>query len=250
MEPKSAKVAAGKRNAANREMVTRANGDRTKEKLLNAAEALFGQGSFDTVSLRDITNAAGVTLALSSYHFTTKENLFAEVVARRAQVLNQMRREGLAQVLRGELTLEALLDAFMRPLFLQMDSEDAGWQAYVLVIAKLGQTNQWLDLLRAYFDQTAHIFLAQLTRLFPEGDEEELARCFSFALQLMLVAVSNNQRLDSLSGGRFHASDLARAYPVLLKFVVGGMKAALSLQAPAPRAQQSAVSKPGSRRQA
>ena len=229
MERKGARA---KRAGANGDPVTRANGDRTKEKLLNAAEALFGERGFDTVSLRDITNAAGVTLALSSYHFNTKENLFSEVVARRARVLNETRRENLARVARDELTLETLLDAFMRPLFERMESEDAGWQAYVLVIAKLGQANQGLELLRAYFDETAHIFLGQLKRLFPDGEEEELARCFSFALQLMLVTVSKNPRLDSLSGGRFRASDLGRAYPTLLKFAAGGIRAALTPDAP------------------
>jgi hypothetical protein len=147
-------------------------------------------------------------------------------VARRAQVLSQIRRENLAALpSKKALTLETLFDAFMRPLFQKMETEDAGWQAYVLVVAKLGQTNQWLNLLRDNFDETANIFIAQLKILFPKSDEEELSRCFSFALQLMLQTVSKNQRLDSLSHGRFRAGDLKRAYPTLLKFAVGGLRA-------------------------
>lgn len=220
------RVAPGKRKASRKDIVTRSNGDRTKEKLLNAAEALFGERSFDTVSLRDITNEAGVTLALATYHFSTKENLFAEVVARRAKILNHLRRESLAAVLSKQtLTLEALFDAFMRPLFEKMQNDDEGWQAYILVVSKLGQTNQWLNLLRENFDETGNIFLTQLKILLPDSDEEDLARCFSFALQLMVQTVSKNQRLDSLSYGRFHASNLKRSYPTLLKFVVGGLRA-------------------------
>src|SRR5690242_1840463 len=78
--------------------VTRANGDQTKEKILDAAEELFGEKTFDTVSLRDITNHAGVTLALASYHFGTKDNLFVAVIARRADMLNRMRLERLAEL--------------------------------------------------------------------------------------------------------------------------------------------------------
>ena len=76
---------------------TRQNGEETRAKIINAAELLFGKRSFDAVSLRDITVEAGVTLALASYHFRTKENLFAAVVSRRAEVLNRIRRERLAE---------------------------------------------------------------------------------------------------------------------------------------------------------
>ena len=72
------------------------SGDSTRDKILDAAEHLFGQRTFDTVSLRDITQRAGVTLALASYHFGTKEKLFAEIISRRAEPMNELRRARLA----------------------------------------------------------------------------------------------------------------------------------------------------------
>src|SRR5690606_34260655 len=107
---------------------TRANGDQTKEKILDAAEELFGAQTFDTVSLRDITHRAGVTLALASYHFGIKDNLFGAVVARRADILNAMRLERLEELRReGAIDVESLLDAFMRPLFTQTLNGGDGW---------------------------------------------------------------------------------------------------------------------------
>jgi AcrR family transcriptional regulator len=204
--------------------VTRANGDQTKEKILDAAEELFGEQTFDTVSLRDITNRAKVTLALASYHFGTKDNLFSAVVSRRAHLLNQMRRERLqALEASGKLTVEALLDAFMQPLFVQTQKGDDGWRAYVQVISKLAQTNRWLDLLKENFDETANLFISRLKPLMPGLDEETLMRGFSFSLQLMLQAVSRNRRLDALSGGRFSANDLDRTYVILLKYATAGL---------------------------
>lgn len=76
----------------------RANGDATRVRIVDAAEALFGERTFDTVSLREITQQAGVTLALASYHFGSKENLFAQTVARRADILNQIRRAELKKL--------------------------------------------------------------------------------------------------------------------------------------------------------
>ena len=75
---------------------TRANGNRTRALILDAAERQFGARGFDAISLRDITDDAGVTLALASYHFGTKDNLFEAVVARRAGSLGQDRRDRLA----------------------------------------------------------------------------------------------------------------------------------------------------------
>ena len=205
---------------------TRSNGDQTREKIVAAAEKLFGQHSFDAVSLRDITNAADVTLALASYHFGTKENLFTEVIARRADVLNRIRRERLAALVdQGGMTVESLLDTFMRPLFEQMQSEDDGWQAYLMLLAKLASNDRWLDHLRENFDETANLFIAQLKLLLPGVAEENLVRGFSFILVLMLQTVSKNRRVDTLSMGRYKGDDLDASYRLLLKFSLAGLKA-------------------------
>ncbi|MCM2294009.1 TetR family transcriptional regulator [Allorhizobium sp. BGMRC 0089] len=205
---------------------TRANGDQTREKIIAAAEVLFGHHSFDTVSLRDITNAAGVTLALVSYHFHTKENLFSAIVARRAQTLNQIRRARLADLeASGTVTVESLLDAFMRPLFEQMQSDDEGWQAYLLLLAKLATHDRWLSYIHENFDETANLFIARLRTLLPEMEEETLLRGFSMVLVLMLQTVSKNRRLDSLSDGRFSGSDLSMSYRLLLRFSLAGLNA-------------------------
>ena len=215
-----------KKQGAASSPITRANGDQTKEKILNAAEALFGLHSFDTVSLRDITNLADVTLALASYHYGTKDNLFAAVVARRAELLNNARREKLAKLERsGALTVESLFDAFMSPLFEQMQSGGEGWRAYVLLISKRGQDDRWLPLLRENFDETAMLFIDRLRPLAPEMGEERLMRGFTFVLHLMLQTVSKNRRIDSLSKGGFSAEELDVAYRLLLRFVVAGFAA-------------------------
>lgn len=199
--------------------------DNTRDKILDAAELLFGERTFDTVSLRDITQLADVTLALASYHFGTKDKLYAEVVERRADVLNQMRRERLAAVeTSGDLTTQSIMDAFMFPLFEQTSSGQEGWQAYVRILAKLAQTNRWLDLLHDNFDETAELFLRKLEKTLPEVPRPILMRGFSIALVSMLQTVSRNRRLDSLSGGKVSADDLEAAYETLLKFVVRGLE--------------------------
>lgn len=209
------------------------SGDNTRDKILDAAEALFGERTFDTVSLRDITQRADVTLALASYHFGTKDRLFADIVARRASILSDMRRKRLAALeAAGHPTTEAILDAFMRPLFEKMTQASEGWPSYLLILAQLGQSNRWLHLLRDNFDPTAELFLDKLAAALPDIPRGLLMRGFSLALIGMLQTLSRNRRLDSLSGGKVTADDLDEAYKVLLRFSVRGIEGLAGLARP------------------
>lgn len=204
--------------------VTRANGDQTKEKILDAAEELFGASSFDTVSLRDITNHADVTLALASYHFGTKDNLFSAVMARRANMLNGLRVERFnALEAQGNRDVGAYLDAFLRPLMTYALSEDPGSKSYVSLISKVAITNRWNELVKISFDETANMFVAKLRDLLPDHSDEALYRGFAFTLQLGLQVITQNQRVDSLSGGRYSGRDLEASYAKALRFMTSGM---------------------------
>jgi len=217
--------AAAETGTRKRRSKQRASSDNTRDKILDAAEILFGERTFDTVSLRDITQKADVTLALASYHFGTKERLYAEVVGRRASVLCDMRRRRLAELeAGGRLTTETIMDAFMRPLFEQMTSGSLSWQSYLLILAQLGQSNRWLHLLHENFDGTAQQFLDHLKEQLPDVPELILMRGFSMSLVSMLQVLSKNRRLDAMSSGRVSADDLDAAYAVLVRFVVSGLE--------------------------
>jgi AcrR family transcriptional regulator len=202
---------------------TRISGDQTREKILNAAEALFAEQPFDSVSLREITLKARVTLALASYHFGTKEALFEAVVARRADVLGRMRRERLVAL--ANARVGDLLDAFMAPLFEKARSGEPGWRDYLRVLARLGEHDRWVELLSRHFDATARAFLDALQKALPDAERTEVARAFIFVLESMLNTVSQHGRLDKLTDGAARARDLDKAYPTLLTFACAGMEA-------------------------
>lgn len=63
----------------------------TKDRILDAAEALFVEHGFEATSLRAITAAAEVNLAAVNYHFGSKEELFEAVLKRRLDPMNQRR---------------------------------------------------------------------------------------------------------------------------------------------------------------
>ena len=175
------------------------------------------------VSLRDITTEAGVTLALASYHFGTKEHLFEEVVARRANILCEIREARLAAL--QEPDTRTILDAFMAPLFEKASAQEPGWPAYFQVLSRLGEGDDWLHLLAGYFDATGQSFIAALEGALPGADHIRVSRGFAVTLHAMLAIVSQNGRVTTLTGGEVPASDLSAAYPALLDFVTAGFEA-------------------------
>lgn len=202
---------------------TRSNGETTRGKILDAAEHLFGNRGFDAVSLREITDRAEVTLALASYHFGTKDKLFEEVVARRAKVLSDDRLNRLAKL--ETPTVESIADAFMAPLFERASRVDQGWSDYLKVLGRLGESQQWLGVLKTHFDATATSFIDAFCDVLPHADRQTVTRSFMMMLDLMLATVSQHGRIDQLSDGALRARDLKGAYGPVLAFVVAGINA-------------------------
>ena len=84
-------------------------------------------------------------------------------------------------------------------------------------------TNRWNELVQANFDATANMFMAKLRTILPEHSDEALFRGFAFTLQLGLQVITQNQRVDSLSGGRYSGRDLEASYALALRYMTSGM---------------------------
>jgi AcrR family transcriptional regulator len=91
----------------------------TKTKLLQAAEVIMAQRGISGTSLREITDAAGVNVALVKYHFGSREKLVEGVLKRHLDPINARRLDLLtaaeARDPAGPLPLEAVLEALIRP---------------------------------------------------------------------------------------------------------------------------------------
>ena len=85
-------------------------GQGTRERILSAAEALFAERGFDTVSLRDITGAADANVAAVNYHFGSKDKLIDAVIEHRVCIRDlSIRIRGM-----GHVEKEALVDTACR----------------------------------------------------------------------------------------------------------------------------------------
>lgn len=95
----------------------------TREGLLDAGLALFGQKGFDGVSIKDIETAVGLTPGRGSFyrHFESKEVLLAEIVHREVGKLRQLRelqQRGISGSL-GDRRAELIVDLRMRMIGLE-----------------------------------------------------------------------------------------------------------------------------------
>ncbi len=197
----------------------------SRQAVLDAAETLFAEHGYDGVSIRDITGLAGVRLAMASYHFGSKENLFDQVIARRAEALNRARRAALEALQRaGKPELEDVLHAFIWPYFTLSTQGGAGWASYCRLIAQSGPGDRWRDVLSRHFDETAQMFITAIHACMPRAPRALAVRGFVLSVGTMVSAFSGNRRLTRLSGGELDAEDLRATCEAMIPFLAAGIR--------------------------
>ena len=98
--------------------------DQTRERLLDAAERLFAQKGYNGVSVREITKAAGASLAAVNYHFQSKKDLYMEVFRQRWQKQSERLRAPMRELkMRDDLTPEIVVRTIIK-MFLENPVSD------------------------------------------------------------------------------------------------------------------------------
>jgi len=201
-----------------------------KERILDAAEQLFAQRGFYGVSLRDITQAAGVDVALVAYHFGGKRELFTAVFERRAEVLNRERLELLEEVRRAALpgtpAIEAIVNAFSQPLLERSARGGPGWKSYFALVAYVNNSPEFGPLMMTrHFDPLVDRFIAVLREALPACPPREIYWGYQFLTGALTLTFAETGRLDKLSGGLCRSSDLDSVRERLAPYVAAGFRA-------------------------
>lgn len=121
--------------------------DRARETLLDAAEELFAREGVDAVSNRRITEHAGTANhSAIRYHFGTREDLFAALLARGREQMAQ-RRAQLVHALPENASLRDAIAARILPWVEQLDALPVpSWRARL--IQQLGSAPSTLGFIR------------------------------------------------------------------------------------------------------
>src|SRR5579871_4589811 len=115
--------------------------------LVRAAERLFAERGSDSVSLRDITVAAGATNASAvQYHFGGRAGLIRAVLAKHEVEVERRRHAMLDEYeARSEAGARALAAAMVRPLAAELDNDDGGTGYLQLVSDLYNRPNPTFD---------------------------------------------------------------------------------------------------------
>jgi AcrR family transcriptional regulator len=204
-------------------------GDTTRLSILDAAERCFAEGGFDGVSLRTITDVAGVDLALVNYHFGSKDNLLREVIARRARIVHDDRVRALEMARRDagarSPSVEAIATAFLEPLLRRLLDGDPGWHHYGHLVSQLDVSPKFTGITSDVLDHTALHFINALRLALPKASEQSIYWGYMFLIGSMVQIISATDRIERLSHGLCRADDIEGALRELVPFVSAGLRA-------------------------
>jgi AcrR family transcriptional regulator len=200
-----------------------------RDRILDAAEALFAERGFDGVTLRQIASSAGVDVALANYHFGKKLELFNAVFERRAALLNQSRLDALRKVQAEQAdsgpSVEQIIEAFLRPLELTQETADPGWRHYLALIAYVNNSTYWgKRMMSKLFDDLVQEFIAALRQALPTASDQDLYWCYHNLSGALTLTLAQTERIDTLSGGLCQSSDFQAAYDHMIPFVAAGFR--------------------------
>lgn len=201
---------------------------KTRIRILDAAEALFAEVGYDGASIRDVSDKAGVRLALVAYHVGNKESLFDQVIARRATVLADLRLKLLESLLRknngAPLTVEEIITCYVSPFVERSSHGGHGWSNYTHLVARLANAPKWDAVIGKYYYGVARRFITEFQRTLPTLDEIEVVHRFSFMMGVMLAILAEPGRVKRLSSNSAAADDIDTIYHSALPFVAAGFR--------------------------
>jgi len=239
--PRTARAAAAPRRGAPTGSGRQSRGTEPprSERILDAAERLFAARGFHGVSIREITGAAGVDVALANYHFGSKRGLLEAVVLRRAADLNAERLARLDALFadgRRAPTLEEIIDAFTHPLLDRSARGGPGWKSYFALIAEINNSREFGGaLMTQNFDPVVQRFIAAIRRVLPDCDRRDVYWAYHFLSGALTLTFAETGRIDNLSGGACRSSDLDSVHRRLGPFCAAGFRALCAPERPRGR---------------
>ena len=201
----------------------------TPDRIVAAAERMFAEQGYRSVSVRSITVAAGVNIAAIHYHFGSKQELLEAIFNKRCAPMNDARLAMLAEC-RDEPgrppMLEQVLEAYLRPSLI-WPGDEQGARRFLRLRAVLAHEDLELsrDLISRHFNDVSRTFLKKLRELLPEISEEETYWRFHFLLGAHYYTLSNPGRITVLSEGRVDPSNAETSLAHMVPFFAAAFRA-------------------------
>jgi len=204
----------------------------TKERILDAAEALFARQGFSATSLRNVIADAGVNLAAVHYHYGSKDELIRAVFGRRFDPVNRERLALLDDLQERHrdrsIPIENILELLMLPVMKAAREQADGWSVIATLVGRV-HTEPELAIRQIFyeqFDEVGERFVEALHQQLPHLPREELFYRFHFAIAAMAASLVHPDEVKLLSKGRIDPNaDTALFVRRWVTFVAAGLRA-------------------------
>jgi AcrR family transcriptional regulator len=203
----------------------------TRERILDAAEALFGEEGFEGVSLRDITGRADANVASVNYHFGSKENLITAVVERHARPINEERLRCLdaaeARHADRAVPVEQVLEAFLVPMIEHIEKGRMSEGLFCKFMGRLmaERTFKLPSSVEPLFQEMAARFAKAFMKAVPDISEQEALWRMHYSFGVMANTLMHGETLQQISAGRAGAPTIEEQMRHIIKFCTAGFRA-------------------------
>jgi AcrR family transcriptional regulator len=171
----------------------------TKQKIMDAAEKLFGENGYAETSMRDIIAAAKVNLAAIHYHFGSKQDLLDQVILRKATPINEQRLRLLkqfeAEAAPASVSVERIVVALVLPAILIDKSP-----AFMKLLGRVHAEGFLPEIARRNFQPMIEQFMTALRRALPDMPAKELIWKVHFAIGAMAHTLTAHPEADPGNG--------------------------------------------------
>ncbi|WP_440874212.1 TetR/AcrR family transcriptional regulator [Thalassotalea sp. PLHSN55] len=204
----------------------------TKDKILDAAEALFAEHGFNGTSLREITSKAEVNLAAVNYHFGSKKELIKAVMSRYMNKLSPLLAVALGDICQQEQqpTLTEVLTAFIDPLLALNELKENGTSNFLQLLGR-GYTDsqgflRWF--LTTQYPEVISLFVEAVQKAYPELSAEDMFWRLHFTMGTVVFTMSSSDALIDIAKNDFDKDlTIAEVIQQVIPYVAAGVGAPL-----------------------
>lgn len=205
-------------------------GSGAKLKLIEAAETLFAERGFESVSVRDITKQAGMNIASVNYHFGSRDGLVAAVMTRYITPINEerlARLDGAEKRWVGKsIPLEEILEAFVRPLVTRIRRSELSERLFLKLVGRM--FGEQADAMPAAIEEQLKTlvgrFVKALSKNLPTLPPDEILWRMHFVVGAMYHAMSQEEVLHRISQGTSGTPSTETTVGRFLRFAAAGLR--------------------------
>ena len=202
-----------------------------RDRILDAAEHLFGEVGFAAASLRDIVEQARENLATVYYYFGSKNGLMEAVLKRRFGPLREEHLELLRAAQkhagRAPLTVEQILEAMLLPPLRLAACDSAQRQAVMRLIGRIVSepSPQIQEILHTQRAEVRSAFFEALKTTLPHVPSEDLFWRIEFVWGALSFILCNPKKIERDTEGKCNLSDTPKVLTEMIQFFSAGFTA-------------------------